>query len=186
MLLLKQSIKKFETGAALVEFAIIVPLLLLLVVGISEFGYAYYHLNILNKSVQDGARYFSNSQIARYNGANYSLGFPINVSATNDADPNFNITHTKNLVMYGNITVPSPCTSSTSPPCPLMPTAGNYAATVNSPDANHIMVTATYNHNLILGSTLYNLCKLISKNNTSCVSQNGTYPLTASSVLRVE
>jgi len=48
MLLLKQSIKKFETGAALVEFAIIVPLLLLLVVGISEFGYAYYHLNILN------------------------------------------------------------------------------------------------------------------------------------------
>ncbi|WP_340123221.1 TadE/TadG family type IV pilus assembly protein [Methylobacter svalbardensis] len=178
MLLFKQSIKKFETGAALIEFAIIVPLLLLLVVGISEFGFAFYHLNILNKSVQDGARYFSDSSKAR----NGDIDMPID---TNPATNGTNINNTKNLVIYGNINIPSPCTSSTMPPCPLMPTAGNYTPlpTVTSPDANHIMVTATYNHNLMTNDLLSNLMKLVSGGNSSVGSD---IPLTASSVLRVE
>jgi Flp pilus assembly protein TadG len=175
----KRYVKNLQEGAALVEFAIIVPLLLLLVVGISEFGFAFYHLNILNKSVQDGARYISDSQIARYDGTGSNLSNPINVSTTTNGT---NITNTQQLVIYGNIAGTGNA---------LMPpnNGSGYVFAQNSlsiPTANHIQLTVQYNHNFILGSVLYNLCKLISTNNTSCVSQNGTYSLTASSVLRVE
>lgn len=183
MLLFKQSIKKFETGAALIEFAIIVPLLLLLVVGISEFGYAFYHLNILNKSVQDGARYFSDSKQAR----NGVINASIDVSSGNPS-----VAKTKNLVIYGN----TAGTCDPLKPCPLMPTVGNYtpAPTVDcvatngqiiacSATTQHIIVTATYNHNLMTNDLLSNLMKLVSGGNSSVGSD---IPLTASSVLRVE
>lgn len=46
-------------GQSLVEFAMVVPFLLLLVVGTIELGRAYYYYNSLSKAVREGARYVS-------------------------------------------------------------------------------------------------------------------------------
>lgn len=46
-----------ETGAAIIEFALVVPLLLILVWGIIETGRAFYTISSLASAVRDGARY---------------------------------------------------------------------------------------------------------------------------------
>lgn len=45
-----------ERGAALVEFALTLPLLLLLLVGIMDFGLAFQRYNALNNATREGAR----------------------------------------------------------------------------------------------------------------------------------
>ena len=50
---------KREKGVALVEFALILPLLLLLSITAAEFGRAIWEYNTLTKSVRDAARYLS-------------------------------------------------------------------------------------------------------------------------------
>jgi len=51
-----------ERGAALIEFAVVVPVLLLLVFGMMRFGIAYNNQIILTDSVRDGARMLSVSR----------------------------------------------------------------------------------------------------------------------------
>jgi Flp pilus assembly protein TadG len=48
-----------ERGQSLLEFAMVLPVLLLLAIGTIEFGRAYYHYNTLSKAVRQGARYMS-------------------------------------------------------------------------------------------------------------------------------
>jgi Flp pilus assembly protein TadG len=50
---------KDEFGAAMVEMAIVIPLLLTLTLGFVDFGYAFYQWNAANKAVQVGARLVS-------------------------------------------------------------------------------------------------------------------------------
>jgi len=45
-----------DSGAALVEFAIVLPILLLLVFGVVDFGRALYTVNNLTSAVREGAR----------------------------------------------------------------------------------------------------------------------------------
>lgn len=47
---------KDQSGAALVEMTIVLPLLLVLVLGFVDFGYAFYQWNAADKAVQVGAR----------------------------------------------------------------------------------------------------------------------------------
>jgi Flp pilus assembly protein TadG len=184
--------RNMQKGAALVEFAIVVPLLLLLVVGISEFSYAYYHLNMLNKSVQDGARYFSDPQRAR-NGDIYGA---IDVSTVTNGNGNgANITKAQNLVKYGSTATgtqllpDSALVNNISVPTPIVPTV--YCAEENTSNSlcakttHHIRVTATYNHYLVLANALNNMLRLVSNGGSGNLIPN-PYPLTASSVLRVE
>jgi len=161
---------KPQTGAALVEFALVLPLLLFLMLGITEFSYAFYHLNILNKSVQDGALYFAD--LARCKGANdcspiYPIPDPINTSGTyyNNA---------ANLVIYGN-------TAGTG--SPLMPNAANYSIDIARLDANHIRVTATYKHAFIAANAFSNLARIVSGSTSGFPNP---YFLTASSVMRAQ
>jgi hypothetical protein len=70
-----------QCGQSLVEFAMVLPLLLLVVFGITEFGRAYYQYNTLSKAIRDGARYMSSHT---YSSAN--------------------ITNAQNLVVYGQTT----------------------------------------------------------------------------------
>jgi Flp pilus assembly protein TadG len=46
-----------QKGQSMVEFAMVVPFLLLVVVGTIELGRAYYSYNTLSKAVREGARY---------------------------------------------------------------------------------------------------------------------------------
>src|SRR5262245_25103904 len=48
-----------EQGQSLVEFAMVLPLLLVIGLGTVEFGRAYYQYNTLTKAVREGARYMS-------------------------------------------------------------------------------------------------------------------------------
>ena len=48
-----------ERGQSLLEFAMVLPILLLLAIGTIEFGRAYYQYNTLSKAVRQGARYMS-------------------------------------------------------------------------------------------------------------------------------
>jgi len=72
--------KNAQTGVAIIEFALILPLLLVLSMMAIEFGRAMYQYNALAKSVRDAARY---------------LSFQL---------PGSHITEARNLVVYGNLT----------------------------------------------------------------------------------
>ena len=49
-------IAKSETGQALVEFALVAPLLLMLVIGVFEFGRAWNVYQVITEAARDGAR----------------------------------------------------------------------------------------------------------------------------------
>lgn len=70
---------QLERGQSVLEFALILPLMLVVTLGIIEFGRAYYQYNTLTKAIRDGARYMSKHV--------YSSAYE---------------TNTKNLVVYGN------------------------------------------------------------------------------------
>lgn len=65
-------------GVALVEFALLLPVLLVMTFIVTEFGRAIYQYNTLTKSVRDAARYLSIQT------------------------PGTRIAEAKNLVVYGN------------------------------------------------------------------------------------
>src|SRR5206468_7492665 len=67
-----------QSGQSLMEFAMVLPWLLLIVFGITEFGRAYYQYNTLSKAIRNGARYMSSHA--------YSSG---------------NIANAQNMVVYG-------------------------------------------------------------------------------------
>lgn len=69
-----------QRGAALVEFALILPLLLVMVLVVTECGRAIYQYNVLAKTVRDAARYLSVQT------------------------PGSHLTEARNLIVYGNTT----------------------------------------------------------------------------------
>jgi Flp pilus assembly protein TadG len=54
---LRRRFVRGERGAAMVEFAVATPLLLLLAFGVIDFGRAFYVYNKLSSTVRDAARY---------------------------------------------------------------------------------------------------------------------------------
>jgi len=76
--------KKKQNGVALVEFALILPLLLILTFITTEFGRALYQYNTIAKSLRDASRYLSAQDPS---------------IATTDPTK---ITAAKNLVVFGN------------------------------------------------------------------------------------
>jgi Flp pilus assembly protein TadG len=77
--------RRSERGVELVEFALVLPFLLLCCTGVIEIGRALYTYNILAKAARDGARFASADQIT-WAGA---------ISSST-------VTNTKNVVVYGN------------------------------------------------------------------------------------
>ena len=70
--------RKFQQGVAIVEFALVLPMLILLLLIVTELGRALMQYNTVAKSVRDAGRYLS-IQL-----------------------PNTKLTEAKNLVVYGN------------------------------------------------------------------------------------
>jgi Flp pilus assembly protein TadG len=73
------NLKTRHKGTAIVEFALILPLLLLLTIITTEFGRAIYQYNTIVKSLRDVSRYLSLQT------------------------PNTKITEARNLLVFGNI-----------------------------------------------------------------------------------
>jgi Flp pilus assembly protein TadG len=76
-----------QRGNAMVEFALGLPLLVLLLTGAYRFGYTFYAYNLLQSATREGARYGS---LADYDGATSGTDFRARV---------------QNMVVYAN---PSP------------------------------------------------------------------------------
>lgn len=116
--------KTRQSGAAIVEFALTLPLLLLLTMITTEFGRAIYQYNTIVKSVRGAARYLSAQT----------------PSSALTADPAA-ITAATNLVVYGN-------TAGTGTPLVLGLTTGNvetptWQTTGSLPLINTVTITVT-------------------------------------------
>jgi len=103
MMQTKSHVKSASQGVALVEFALILPLLLVLTFITTEFGRALYQYNTVTKSVRDAVRYLSvqtpgsDSTVARnliVHGNPGGTGAPlvIGLSAANVATPTWRST----------------------------------------------------------------------------------------------
>jgi len=127
-----------QRGIMLVEFIIMAPILMLLLLAVSEFGHAFYQYNTLTKTVRDGARYLAANAVV----GNTST---IVIDSTDT-------TETLNLVVYGNTAgngtpkLPGLATSHVTVSC----LGGGTAC----PGVEHIVVSAQYPYQSIMGATL--------------------------------
>lgn len=87
--------KHQQTGGAIVEFALIMPLLLILVFITTEFGRAMYQYNTLAKSVRDAVRYLSTQ-------SPWLPDYATTESATRIAKINAVKATARNLAVFGN------------------------------------------------------------------------------------
>jgi hypothetical protein len=122
-----------QMGSSTVEFAMMLPLLLLLVVMVSEFGIMFYQLNALNKSVQIAARYLSDVSDNKVNTATQKI-------------------NAQNLAVYGN---------SAGTGTPVMSGFVIANVVISYPDIDHVQVVATYPAHLILGNSLNAFMQMI-------------------------
>src|SRR5262245_21515586 len=99
-----KSTRRLQQGQSLLEFAVVLPVLLLIVLGVIEFGRAYYQYNTLSKAVREGARYMS----------------------MHAYDP-IEITKAQNMAIYGN-------REGTRSPCLPGLAAANISITPRNPD----------------------------------------------------
>jgi len=79
---------KRQRGLAMVEFTIVLPVLLLLMLGVTEVGRALIRYNALTKTVHDGARFAAAYALLGTTGA-------VNIDAALR-------TEIRNLIVYGN------------------------------------------------------------------------------------
>jgi Flp pilus assembly protein TadG len=125
-----------QQGQSLLEFAMVLPILLLIVGGVIEFGRAYYQYNTLSKAVREGARYMSSS----------------------DYDP-IEMAQCRNLCVYGNSTgagspiLPGLTTSdiAITARAPVAPATGPWTL-ANPP--KWITVSANYTFTPLIGSLI--------------------------------
>lgn len=119
-----------QRGVAIVEFAITLPLLMLLLLATAEIGRALFQYNTLTKAVRDSARYVSGARVG-------STGV---FSLTNEIR-----TAAQRLVVYGNAAGAGPA---------LLPGLAPGDVTVAPSSADYVTVSAVYNFTPMLGSEL--------------------------------
>jgi len=96
-------------GAELIEFALVLPLLLLLVLGIVDFGFLFQRLEVVTNAAREGARiavlpsYTTDDVKARVNDYLTRGGVPI-VAGTN---PTINVTKVNPTLTPGGAAIPS-------------------------------------------------------------------------------
>ena len=136
---MRKKILKSEKGTAIVEFAIILPVLILLIFGMAEFSVLYYNKAVLTNPSREGARggivYNANLTTGAYepltcNGSGLTVETLVNNYLTN------------HLVTFGAATTASTvCHHGTGSP----PSFGVCAASGDS-----LMITVTYGYTFLL------------------------------------
>jgi Flp pilus assembly protein TadG len=147
-----------ENGAAMVEFAIVLPFLLLIIVGVLEIGIILIQDNTLNKSVRDSARYMvTNWDVS---GCYKNIAEKVikenmnNMFSSTYTDSQFNdgtdtivieqvcIDETTGSTIGGSASINADCTSATA----------NYCST--APGHLHIRASATFQHKMVIPGLL--------------------------------
>lgn len=146
---------KKQKGAAVLEFVVVLPLLLLLVIGTIELGTAFFRYNTLTKSVRDGARYLAEKS---------TLGSTQTVVITDGLKADV-----KNLVVYG---------STGGGGTAVLPNFTISDVSVDDDGASNVRVTAAYNHQLILGGLLNGIMQLWGGSFSTAI------PLSATTLMR--
>src|SRR5687768_8344924 len=106
-----------QQGLATVEFAIVAPLLVFLMLAVAEFGRAFVHYTVLANSARDAARYLASKALLGSTGL-------VEVSSSLRSE-------TQNLSVYGN-------TGATG--SPLLPSYSTSHVTVAEEAANNVSV----------------------------------------------
>ncbi len=117
-----------QRGVAAIEFLIVAPLLMLVVLAVSELGWAFHQYHTMTRAARDGARY----------AASNSLVGSVGIVYLSDSV----IRQTGNLVVYGNATGVGE---------PLLPGWSIADVTVSSPDSAHVSVFARYGYIPLVG-----------------------------------
>jgi Flp pilus assembly protein TadG len=122
-----------QRGVAMVEFAIALPLLLLLLLAIGEFGRMLYQYNSLQQASRDAGRYVAGLAW------NATLG---QIELNGDLQ-----SKTKSVAVYG---VPANSDGYT----PVVPELTTDNVVVDSQDAEHVRVSITYTFRPVIGNSL--------------------------------
>lgn len=131
--------KMRRNGQALVEFALITPLLCALLFGAMQFGYAFYTYNNLAKAISDGARYAS---MRTYGGS-------CQPTACSPVETSY-ATAIQNVVVYGT---PSPAQDANPVVHGLAPSNVSVTfAAVGSVPSSVTVTISSYTMSLPLGS----------------------------------
>lgn len=85
-----------QRGLAAIEFAIVLPLILLLMLATAEVARAFYQYNTLSKAARDGIRYLADTAL------NGTTGL-IDLDAEDGNSGQTKRERTQNLVVYGNL-----------------------------------------------------------------------------------
>ena len=105
----------------MIEFLIVLPICMMLVMATAEFGRAFMQYNALTKGLRDGARHVASNALVGTTGV-------INISGATQAEA-------QNLVVYGN-------TSGSG--APILPGLTTGAIAVANAGAGNIRISATY------------------------------------------
>ncbi|MDP3978190.1 MAG: TadE/TadG family type IV pilus assembly protein [Pseudomonas sp.] len=129
-----------QCGVAMVEFAITLPLLLLLLLAIGEFGRMLYHYNNLLQANRDAVRYLAGQAW------NANLG-KVEVDPISPIDPALEAA-TKSLAVYG-VPVPQPGKE-------VVPVndSSELQVEIRAVDTEHVRVTTRYVFKPVIGNSL--------------------------------
>ena len=116
-----KSVLSWSKGVAIVEFIIVLPICLILIMATAEFGRAFMQYNTLTKSVRDGVRYVAANALVGSTGV-------VSINGTVQAQA-------QNLVVYGN-------TAGTG--SALLPGLTTGAVTVAGAGGGNVSVSVTY------------------------------------------
>lgn len=126
--------KSRERGTSTVELAIVMPLMLLLLFGVAEFGHAFNQYNIMTKAVRDGVRYAAEE--AMFGGLEV-----IDLNRLDSGGVSIR-NRTRNLVVYGR-----PGSGGEA----LLPGWNTSDVTVSQLGTDRVQVSATYQYTPLLG-----------------------------------
>src|SRR5262245_36628295 len=100
--------RESERGAELIEFALVLPLLLLLVLGIVDFGFMFQRLEVVTNAAREGARiavlpgYDTDDVIGRVTNYMNDGGVPLDLANNN---PLVDVGNPTNVVLPGGATI---------------------------------------------------------------------------------
>lgn len=114
---------KSQRGIAALEFLIVAPLLMLVVLAVSDLGWAFHQYHTMTRATRDGARHLASKAMIGSVGVIY-----LESSLVQQAS---------NLVVYGNVAGAGE---------PLLPGWSTADVTVTSPDTEHVSITTQYQY----------------------------------------